>query len=285
VSEVADEEDVEEVVVEDDVPAVAEGEAVEDVFEEVVEDEGVSEAADEEYAEDIAEGEAAEEFVEEPAAPDAPFHRGDVVEGTVVETSPTEVLVQLEDGSVGVVASRELERMDRSALEMLKVGSTVSAFVLKIKGQDGRPVLSLARAEEESNWRLAEQHYQNKDVYFSKVAGYNKGGLIVRFGKVRGFVPASQVSRERQQRATGNSPEERWGHMVGEDVAVKVVEIDRARNRLILSERAAAREWREKQKSRLLDALDVGEIRRGRVISVADFGAFVDLGGAMVWST
>jgi small subunit ribosomal protein S1 len=203
-----------------------------------------------------------------------------VVEGTVVETSPTEVLVRLEDDSIGVVASRELERMDRAALEALRIGSTVNAFVLKMKGQDGRPVLSLARAEEENNWRVAEQHYQNKEVYFSKVAGYNKGGLIVRFGKVRGFVPASQISRERQQRASGGSPEERWGHMVGEDIAVKVVEIDRARNRLILSERAAAREWREKQKARLLEGLEVGETRTGRVISVADFGAFVDLGGA-----
>ncbi len=88
------------------------------------------------------------------------------------------------------------------------------------------------------------------------------------------------VSRERQRRAVGDSPEERWGGMVGEDIAVKVVEIDRSRNRLILSERAAAREWREKQKARLLEELTVGEVRKGRVISLADFGAFVDLGGA-----
>jgi small subunit ribosomal protein S1 len=181
---------------------------------------------------------------------------------------------------VGVVASRELERMDRTALESLAAGKEVEAYVLKARGADGRPVLSLARAEEEGNWRLAEQYFQNQEVYFSKVAGYNKGGLIVRFGKVRGFVPASQVSRDRQRRAAGESPEERWGGMVGEDIAVKVVEIDRARNRLILSERSAAREWRERQKSRLLEELEVGEVRRGRVISIADFGAFVDLGGA-----
>ncbi len=253
-------------------------------FDEVVAEQGVEEESPavfgEEDAEEAFEDEIEEEPEEEAAASKAPFRQRDVVEGTVIETSPTEVLVQLTDELVGVVASRELERMDRSALESLKVGSPVHAYVLKMKGQDGRPVLSLARAEEENNWRLAEQHYQNKDVYFSKVAGYNKGGLIVRFGKVRGFVPASQISRERQQRASGASPEERWGHMVGEDIAVKVVEIDRARNRLILSERAAAREWREKQKSRLLEDLEVGEVRKGRVISVADFGAFVDLGGA-----
>ncbi|MEB2287721.1 MAG: S1 RNA-binding domain-containing protein [Anaerolineae bacterium] len=236
--------------------------------------EAVSAVDEHEPLEDEAE-EAAEEGGEEPA-----IKRGTIVDGTVLETSPTEVLVDLGEDIVGVIASRELERMDREAIEALKPGSQVTAYVLKTRGSDGRPVLSLARAEEESNWRLAEKHYTSKEVYFSKIAGYNKGGLIVRFGKVRGFVPASQVSRERQQRATSGSPEERWGQMVGGDIAVKVVEIDRARNRLILSERAAAREWREKQKGRLLSTLREGEVRKGRVISVADFGAFVDLGGA-----
>lgn len=208
------------------------------------------------------------------------IHKGAVIDGKVLETSPTEILVDLGEEVIGVVASRELERMDRMALESLGSGSDVKAYVLKAQGADGRPVLSLARAEEEANWQMAENYFKSQDVYFSKIAGYNKGGLIVRFGKVRGFVPASQVSRDRQRRAGGENPEQRWGEMVGEDVAVKVVEIDRARNRLILSERAAAREWREQQKGRLLDELRVGETRKGRVISVADFGAFVDLGGA-----
>jgi len=236
------------------------------------------EALEEDGADD--EDDQDEEEAEVPGEEPPPFRKGQIVDGTVLETSPTEVLVDLGDGHVGVVASRELERMDRAALEALAVGNPVTAFVLKARGSDGRPVLSLARAEEEKNWRLAEEHYQNQEVYFGRVAGYNKGGLIVRFGKVRGFVPASQVSRERQRRAAGESPEERWGGMVGEDIAVKVVEIDRARNRLILSERAAQREAREQQKARLLKDLTVGEVRKGRVISIADFGAFVDLGGA-----
>ncbi len=236
-------------------------------------------ASDYDYAEDEEEEEEEEETeVVEDA--EARIRRGDIVTGTVLETSPTEVLVDLGDDVTGVIANRELERMDRSAIEALQPGSEVTAFVLKVSGATGQPVLSLARAEEERNWRLAQEHYESKSVYFSKIAGYNKGGLIVRFGKVRGFVPASQISRERQQRAAGGSPEERWGGMVGEDIAVKVVEIDRGRNRLILSERAAAREWRERQKSRLLQELAVGEFRKGRVISLADFGAFVDLGGA-----
>ncbi len=242
-----------------------------DSFEDAVAAVDRDEDEDDEQPEEGAEGQADET---------TGIQRGKIVEGTVCSTSPTEVLVDLGEGVIGVIASRELDRMDREALEALKPGSPVSAYVLKAKGSDGRPVLSLARAEEERNWSLAEQHYQTKQAYYSKIAGYNKGGLIVRFGTVRGFVPASQVSRDRLQRAVGNSPEERWGRMVGEDIAVKVVEIDRARNRLILSERAAMREWREMQKSRLLETLREGEVRKGRVISIADFGAFVDLGGA-----
>ncbi len=286
-----------EVAGDDAAERVAEVEPVAEPVVEAFDADDVADFAEPAADEPVAAEPAAEAFAEdEPAEPELgedelaepepvepeplPFRKNEVVTGTVVETSPTEVLIEIADGIVGVVASRELERMDRDALEDLQVGGEVEAFVLKVRGSNGQPVLSLARAEEESNWRLAEEYYETKQVYFSKVAGYNKGGLIVRFGKVRGFVPASQVSRERQNRMSGESPEERWGHMVGEDVAVKVVEIDRQRNRLILSERAAAREWRERQKARLIEELEVGDIRTGRVISIADFGAFVDLGGA-----
>ena len=258
----------------------AEATAAERSFEESVTPVEANEEAPEALQEAVAEmAEPETPAVSEPPAPEPRIKRGDIVTGTVTATSPTEVLVDLGEGAVGVIASRELELMDRTALEALQVGKDVTAYVLKVKG-DGQPVLSLARAEEERNWRMAQEYYENKKVYFGKVAGYNKGGLIVRFGKVRGFVPASQISRERQQRASGESPEARWGHMVGEDIAVKVVEIDRSRNRLILSERAATREWREFQKAKLLRELKVGEVRRGKVISLADFGAFVDLGGA-----
>jgi len=265
------------------------GDALEPVaeVEEVAESEGDADAGDDfEYdagddlSDDDADDRDDDDQSGEPADETARIRRGVIIEGTVAATSPTEVQVDLGEGVIGTVASRELERMDRTALEALEIGSPVRVYIVRTQGPDGQPVLSLARAEEEHNWQMAVEHHESQQVYFSKVAGYNKGGLIVRFGKVRGFVPASQVSRERQRRAVGESPEERWGGMVGEDIAVKVVEIDRARNRLILSERAAAREWREKQKSRLLDELAVGEIRKGRVISLADFGAFIDLGGA-----
>jgi small subunit ribosomal protein S1 len=153
-------------------------------------------------------------------------------------------------------------------------------FVVNLHGHDGKAVLSVNRALEELDWQEAERYRQSQDVYETRVAGYNKGGLIVRFGRVRGFVPQSQMSADRRRTLAGETPEERWGKMVNEPIAIKVMEVDRARNRLILSERLASRESREKRKESLISQLEVGEVRTGRVVSLEDFGAFIDIGGA-----
>jgi small subunit ribosomal protein S1 len=208
------------------------------------------------------------------------YKKGELIEGVVASTSPTEILIDVGLKSEGVISGKELERMDRETLENLKVGEKVLAYVLNPEDRNGNVVLSLNRALEEQDWRHAEELYQSGEVYSGKVDGYNKGGLIVRFGRVRGFVPESQVSRDRRRRAEGNDPQEKWGEMRGEDITVKVLEVDRSRNRLILSEREAAPMMREQQKERLLDELQVGDVKVGRVKSLADFGAFVDVGGA-----
>jgi small subunit ribosomal protein S1 len=206
--------------------------------------------------------------------------KGDILEGVIAQTTPTEILVDLGLKSEGVISGKELERMDRDMLDRLKVGEKVLAYVLIPEDKNGNVVLSLTRAAEEQDWRRAEELRQSGEVFSGKVDGYNKGGLIVRFGRVRGFVPESQVSRERRRRAEGNDPQEKWGQMRGEEILVKVLEVDRSRNRLILSEREAAPLVREQQKERLLDELQVGDVKTGRVKSLADFGAFVDVGGA-----
>lgn len=208
------------------------------------------------------------------------LRRGDIVEGTVTQTSPTEIMVALENDIEGIVSGRELARMDRRALDDLDIGRPVLVYVLNPSNRAGQAVLSLTRALEENDWRKAQEYAESQDLYNGKVSGYNKGGLIVRFGRVRGFVPASQVSEERRQQADGESPMDRWGSMIGEDIVVKVVEVDRNRNRLILSERAAIKEWRDQRKADLLEQLEVDAIREGKVVSLTDFGAFVDLGGA-----
>jgi small subunit ribosomal protein S1 len=207
--------------------------------------------------------------------------KGDLIEGTVVATSPTAVSVDVGVGKDGLIPTRELERMNRETLDLLKVGSKITVFVINPHSQpNGDILLSINRALEELDWQRAEQFRESQEVYESHVAGYNKGGLIVRFGRLRGFVPQSQISGDRRRGGDGETPEERWGKMVNESITVKVMEVDRSRNRLILSERLAARESRESRKEQLITRLQVGEVRTGRVVSLVDFGAFVDIGGA-----
>ena len=103
--------------------------------------------------------------------------------------------------------------------------------------------------------------------------------MIVPVGSLRGFVPASQISLTRKP-GQGETPEQRYGKMVGDAIAVRVIEVDRARRRLILSERLALQETRETLKDRLLDEIQEGDVRNGRVTSLADFGAFVNIDGA-----
>lgn len=204
---------------------------------------------------------------------------GDIVDGTIVSVSPTEVLVDVGAKSEGVVSSQELERLGHQGLEGLHVGDQLPVFVVKPEDQDGNIILSLRRAEEESDWRRAQKLFETGEPFESQVAGFNKGGLIVRLGKLRGFVPASQLIPEHQG-SNNQEPEERWARLVGTKTQVKVIELNRKRKRLIFSERAAIRQWRDTRKDKLLEELREGQVLSGRVSSLSDFGAFVDLGGA-----
>lgn len=204
---------------------------------------------------------------------------GDIVEGEIVSVTPTEVLVDVGAKSEGVVPTKELERLGREGLEDLKVGQTIPVYIVRPEDRDGNLILSIRRAEEESDWLHAQDLHEKGEALETSVAGFNKGGLIVRIGKLRGFVPASQLGFQHRG-SDKQQPEERWSPLVGTTITVKVIEINRKRKRLILSERAASRQVRDAKKAELLENLRAGEVRRGVVSSLADFGAFVNLGGA-----
>ncbi|GAB4406329.1 MAG: 30S ribosomal protein S1 [Anaerolineales bacterium] len=206
------------------------------------------------------------------------FTRGETVEGKIVAISDTEMLVDIGGKSEAVVPQRDLESLDPEFRKELQVGDKVVAVVVRPQTAEGHIVVSLARAELEKDWRAAENLYKSQEVFDGLITGYNKGGLIVRMGKLRGFIPASQLANEHQRK--GDDNEQVWADLTGKTLPLKVIELDRRRNRLILSERAALREVRDSQKERLLESLREGEVRKGIVTSVCDFGAFVDLGGA-----
>jgi small subunit ribosomal protein S1 len=206
--------------------------------------------------------------------------RGEIREGVIARVTPSEILIDVGAKSEGVINGRELDSLDPATRQGLQIGQTLLVYVMDPEDRNGNIVLSLTRAREEQDWRDAEALLASQEVYAGSVAGFNKGGLIVKLGNVRGFVPASQLGPSRRRRSEGDTPEQKWARMVGEAMQVKVIEVDRGRNRLILSERAAAKESREAQKDRLLSEIKAGDMRTGHVISLADFGAFVDIGGA-----
>ena len=206
--------------------------------------------------------------------------QGDIRKGTVARVSETEILVSIGTKSEGVIPAREVDQIDPEAREDLEVGHEITVYVVNPEDQSGNVVLSYVRALEEKDWLFAESLLASGDTYDGKIVGFNKGGLIIPVGQLRGFVPASQVSLLRRIDSSGNTPEQRWGDMIDEDITVSVIEVDRERRRLILSERAALQETRESLKERLLDELSEGDVRTGRVTSLADFGAFVNIDGA-----
>lgn len=203
---------------------------------------------------------------------------GDIVSGIVVRATQHEVLVDIGTKSEAVIASKEADELAREG-KRLALGDEILAFVLKAEDQDGLTVLSVARAQEERDWRDAEVAQKADAIIEAQVAGYNKGGLIARVGKIRGFVPASQLEIAARGRGERDLTEQDLAAQTGKKLKLKIIEIDRARNRLILSERAAMREVRRDAKVRLLEEIQDGDVRTGTVTSVADFGVFVDLGG------
>ncbi len=198
------------------------------------------------------------------------FDEGDLVEGTVVRVDPDEVLVDIGYKSEGVVPAKELSiRNDVNPADEATVGERIEALVLQKEDQDGRLILSKKRAQYERAWGRVETVMRDGGTVTGTVIEVVKGGLIVDIG-LRGFLPASLVEL---RRVRDLHP------YVGEQLEAKVIELDRNRNNVVLSRRAFLEEAQAEQRQAFLDDLQPGEIRKGVVSSVVNFGAFVDLGG------
>jgi len=206
--------------------------------------------------------------------------QGETRKGTIASIGASQILVSIGTKSEGVITGKEFEAIPQDVLSQMSVGEVIDVYVINPEDQSGNVVLSYIRARDEASWKEAEEKLGSGTGFDSEVIGYNKGGLIVPLGGLRGFVPSSQISLTRRAGMTGDTPDQRWSKMVGEPITVRVIEVDRERRRLILSERAASTETRESVKDRILEELKEGDVRVGRVTSLADFGAFVNINGA-----
>ena len=207
------------------------------------------------------------------------LRRGEVVEGLIMATERDGVLIDLVEigsKSEGVVPTNEMHSLGSDPLSKLTVGEKALVYVLQPETEEGQVLLSIDRARGEQGWRVLQDRFETGEIFEAEITGFNKGGLLANVEGVNAFIPMSQVVGAKPGTDGANPLSEQ----VGRKLRMKVIEINRRRNRAILSERAAMQEWRAEQKERLLDELTEGEIRRGKVTSIRNFGVFVDLGGA-----
>jgi small subunit ribosomal protein S1 len=206
--------------------------------------------------------------------------QGEIRQGVVASVTPGQILVSVGTKSEGVISGKEYELIPSDELANLKIGQEIPVFVINPEDSNGNLVLSYMRAREEEGWQIVENMVAKKESFHSSIIGFNKGGLIVPVGGLRGFVPSSQISFSRRSTMTGDTPEQRWSKMIGQEIDVVVIEVDKERRRLILSERQASSESRDSVKDRVIEELKEGQVYTGRVTSLADFGVFVNVNGA-----
>ncbi len=199
-----------------------------------------------------------------------PFDDGDLVEGIVVKVDRDEVLLDIGYKTEGIIPSRELSiKHDIDPNEVVKVGDTIEALVLQKEDKEGHLILSKKRAQYERAWGDIEKVKEQDGVVTGTVIEVVKGGLIVDIG-LRGFLPASLVE---MRRVRDLAP------YIGKQMEAKIIELDKNRNNVVLSRRAYLEQSQSAVRTGFLNQLEPGQIRKGVISSIVNFGAFVDLGG------
>ena len=203
---------------------------------------------------------------------------GDIRTGVIVANTPQGLIIDLGLKRDGMVPQSDLAKLEPEERDALSVNDEVPVYVAQTEDPEAL-IVSIYLARLNKDWIEAEALLVSGEIFEGEVIGYNKGGVIVPYGRIRGFVPISHLSdvtpgmgeRRRQQRLA---------RVRGEKIGVKIIEVDRHRHRLVMSQREAQKEWEEKKRGELMETLQPGEIRTGHISGMRDFGAFVDLGGA-----
>lgn len=204
------------------------------------------------------------------------LRQGQYVQGEILQIEDNIILADVAAKRTAVVPPQDIEQIEEDDLAQLSVGDEVTLYVIRTPEGGEDLLVSLNKGLEQQDWIEAKEYLANEDLLELEVIGHNKGGLLVVFGHLRGFVPTShvpQLQHLHNQRMLASKKNK----LIGEELSLKVIEVDRRRQRLVLSARKAQKELREQ---RLLELkLKEGETITGRVTNLVKFGAFVDLGG------
>ena len=216
-------------------------------------------------------------LLETEAAQPSSLRRGEIIQGVVMGASPDGVIVDVGTKTEAVIPQSEMLSMGVEGQSRLKAGDTVRVMVLQPMSSEGHGVVSLDRARGEEGWEILAGRLESGEIFSAEIVGHNRGGVLANVEGVNAFIPLSQIDSIRRDNPDAANA---LATLVGKEVRLKVIELNRRKNRAILSERAAMTEWRREQKERIIQELQEGEIREGRISSITDFGVFVDLGGA-----
>lgn len=200
--------------------------------------------------------------------------RGQFMDAEIMQIEHDRILVDLGAKTDAVVPVREMKNTDEAILEDLSEGDMVPVYIMQPPTMMQKPTVSIQRGISKQDWDRAEQLLENKELIQLKIIGHNKGGLLVKFGNLEGFLPASLMPTV--VRASNREVSEKIkSNLVGERIYLSVIEVKPKANRLILS----ARKKRSEIKQKVYDDIQVGDIRKGIVVNLVDFGAFIDLLG------
>jgi small subunit ribosomal protein S1 len=206
--------------------------------------------------------------------------RGQIREGVILRIEDRGIIVDVGLKRDGFVPTKDIQRLGKEASSQLEPGQEVTARIVRPVDREGKLVLSLYAAQLEQDWDKAQELLESGEMWHGQVIGHNRGGLVVKFGRLRGFVPGSHLSEMDNRHLSPDQRQEKFQACVGQELPLQVIEVVRDRRRLILSERRAQRQLRKQHRERLLNELLEGQVRRGTVSHLCNFGAFVDLGGA-----
>ncbi|MBP5246263.1 MAG: 30S ribosomal protein S1 [Fibrobacter sp.] len=190
---------------------------------------------------------------------------GKVVTGKISQVNDQEVLVDVNFKSEGVISRNEFKEG-----EVPEVGSEIEVFIEKLEDDDGRLVLSKQKADFVRVWERIHQAFENNEIVRGTLTKRIKGGVVVDLFGIDAFLPGSQI--DLRQIPDINA-------LIGQDFDLKVIKVNKARRNIVVSRRVVLEEQRNSQRDKVLDTLDKGQVRKGIVKNITDFGAFIDLGG------
>lgn len=207
-------------------------------------------------------------------------HRGEIREGILLDFDDKYgAIIDIGLKHDGIVPREDFERLEEETVEDLELGQEIKTQVVRPQDQEGNLVLSLAYMQEEQDWNKAQEYMEQDEVWEGQVTGYNRGGVLVKFGVLTGFVPASHLSGWDRNISSKQQRKAKLKEYMGKELPFKIIEANQEERNLILSERLASQQIRQQNREARISEFLEGEIHQGVVCDIVDFGAFIDLGG------